>query len=137
MVVVVNDTTRTFITAKQKIPLITMLPILSAFWVFPFFFIWRWNSTQIYPEEYEIDLYMNTTNIYTQTLKIIPMPTPTCTNNDKMIRVALIINVFSSELYVIRNLSWFAFAVNNAISIIPYFWWWWWCCCSNTLSSFD
>lgn len=47
------------------------------------------------------------------------MPTATCTNKDKIISVALMKNVFSSELYVIRNRSWFAFAVNKAISIRP------------------
>lgn len=54
-----------------------------------------------------------------QTLYIIPMPTNTCTINDRMINVALIIKVFSPELYVIINLNWFAFAVSRAISIIP------------------
>lgn len=62
---------------------------------------------------------IRTFELHTQTWKMTPMPTITCTNNEKIINVALMMNVFSSELYVIRNRSWFAFAVNKAISIMP------------------
>lgn len=125
VVVAVNDTTSTFRTARQNMPLITKLPTLSAFLRFPFLFIRRWNFEHstikdlLARKNWMVRKYVRKFNSIEQTWKITPMPTITCTNNDKIINVALMMNVFSSELYVIRNRSWFAFAVNKAISIMP------------------